>query len=74
MTQLSVRKATLLSRLARRSERGMTTAEYAVGTVAVVLFGGVLTKIFTDEWIQELIRDLILKLFETILRILGLGF
>ncbi|SDD10194.1 DUF4244 domain-containing protein [Auraticoccus monumenti] len=47
-------------------ERGMTTAEYAVGTVAAVSFGGVLIKILTDENIRNLILQIILWILETI--------
>jgi hypothetical protein len=64
--------ARLRSVLAGRKDRGMTTAEYAVGTVAVVLFGGVLAKIFTDDFMQELIRRIIEAIIQAILNILGI--
>jgi len=42
-------------------EEGMTTAEYAVGTVAACAFGGVLYKIVTGSqvttWLTALIRQ-----------------
>lgn len=41
-----------------RDERGMTTAEYAVGTVASCGFAGVLVKLLTEPWVQALLKDL----------------
>lgn len=41
-----------------RDERGMTTAEYAVGTVASCGFAGVLVKLLSEPWVQDLFRDL----------------
>ncbi len=48
----------VLTRL-RRGEAGMTTAEYAVGTVAACGFGGVLLKLLTSDTVVRLITDLI---------------
>ncbi len=45
-------------------EAGMTTAEYAVGTVAACGFGGVLYKIITSPSILELIKGVIGKAFK----------
>lgn len=55
---------TLTARLAaavqsRTSDDGMTTAEYAVGTVAACGFGGVLYKVVTSPPILELIKSVI---------------
>lgn len=49
------------SRLAtlRRADRGMTTAEYAVGTVAACGFAGVLFKILTSDQVLKLLTDVI---------------
>lgn len=47
-----------LSRISR-AQRGMTTAEYAVGTVAAVTFVGVLIKVLRDPAVFELIMKLI---------------
>ena len=44
----------------KRGERGMTTAEYAVGTVAAVTFVGVLINVLRDPAVQGLLLDLIL--------------
>ncbi|HOB04308.1 MAG TPA: DUF4244 domain-containing protein [Propionibacteriaceae bacterium] len=74
MSQLSLHRQSLLARLARRSERGMTTAEYAVGTVAVVLFGGVLAKVMSDDEIARIIGQIILAIVRFILQLLGVSF
>lgn len=57
----------VIRRLGRlRSERGMTTAEYAVGTVAACGFGGVLYKLLTSEPVQNLLGSVIEKAFGVI--------
>lgn len=57
----------VISRLGRlRSERGMTTAEYAVGTVAACGFGGILYKLLTSESVQNLLGSVIEKAFGVI--------
>ena len=38
-----------------KDERGLTTAEYAVGTVAAAGFGGVLIKVLTSPEVRNLI-------------------
>lgn len=43
----------------RAGDAGMTTAEYAVGTVAACGFGGVLLKLLTSDTVVGLITDLI---------------
>ena len=48
-------------------ERGITTAEYAVGTVAACGFAGVLYKLLTSEAVTELLADVIRKAFEFLL-------
>ena len=52
----------LLARIAR-SELGMTTAEYAVGTVAVAGLGGVLIKILTSDWAKALFTSIFTSAF-----------
>ena len=47
----------------RRSERGMTTAEYAVGTVAACGFGGILYKLLTSDTVMDLPTDLVRRAF-----------
>ena len=48
--------------LRRRTDRGMTTAEYTVGTLGACTIGGVLVKIGQSEWFGELVKDLINKI------------
>ena len=40
-------------------ESGMTTAEYAIGTVAAASFGGVLLKILMSSGIEQLLAKII---------------
>ena len=51
-----------LQRLAR-DEQGMTTAEYAVGTVAAAGLGGLLIKILTSSEMHALIWGLVQSAF-----------
>ncbi|MGI9084569.1 MAG: DUF4244 domain-containing protein [Aeromicrobium sp.] len=46
----------------RRSERGMTTAEYTVGTLGACTVGGVLVKIGQSEWFGDLVKGLLDKI------------
>lgn len=48
----------ILARI-RRADAGMTTAEYAVGTVAACGFGAVLLKILTSQSVVHLLESLI---------------
>jgi hypothetical protein len=43
----------------RRSDLGMSTAEYAVGTVAACAFGALLYKILTSGFASSLLENLI---------------
>ena len=51
--------AALRSARSSRRDDGMTTAEYAVGTVAACGFGGILFKIVTSDQVSSLLRDVI---------------
>ena len=55
----------VISRLAH--EGGMSTAEYAVGTVGACGFGGLLYKLLTSAEIQDLLKDVITKAFSLVL-------
>lgn len=55
----------------RRDERGMTTAEYAVGTVAAASFAGVLIKILTDPSIAQEILRLLLLILQFFMKVPG---
>lgn len=46
----------------RRGEGGMTTSEYAVGTLGACTIGGVLVKIGQSEWFGDLVKDLLDKI------------
>lgn len=48
-----------------RDERGLTTAEYAVGTVAVAGLGGVLAKLLASERVREMIWSVIKAAFSS---------
>jgi hypothetical protein len=56
--------AALVRRLA--DERGMSTAEYAVGTVAAVGFGGLLVKLLTSPEVQQLLFNIIQRALTSI--------
>lgn len=45
-------------------DAGMTTAEYAVGTVAACGFGGVLYKVITSTTVLDLLKSVISKAFD----------
>jgi hypothetical protein len=47
----------------RRGDAGMTTAEYAVGTVAACGFGGILYKVLTSPEVVQLLKDVISRAF-----------
>ena len=48
-----------------RSDAGMTTAEYAVGTVAAAGLGGILIKLLTSPEVRELIWGVLSKAFQS---------
>ncbi len=48
-----------------RGDAGMTTAEYAVGTVAAAGLGGILIKLLTSSEVRELIWGLLSKAFQS---------
>ena len=45
--------------VALRGEDGMTTAEYAVGTVAACGFGGLLLQLLTSDTVMNLLKQII---------------
>ena len=47
----------------RADDTGMTTAEYAVGTVAACGFSGVLYKVITSDAVLSLLKSVISKAF-----------
>ncbi|MDE0974365.1 MAG: DUF4244 domain-containing protein [Candidatus Nanopelagicales bacterium] len=48
---------------ALRDDTGLTTAEYAVGTVAVAGLGGVLLKLLTSDSVRDLLWSIISNAF-----------
>lgn len=52
-----------------RDQRGITTAEYAVGTAAGAGLAGVLYKLITGGFGDQLLK----KLFDHVLSLLGIG-
>jgi hypothetical protein len=49
----------LLVHLAPRGDRGMTTAEYAVGTVAAVAFAAVLYKVVRSPAVSDALSSIV---------------
>ena len=45
--------------VALRGDDGMTTAEYAVGTVAACGFGGLLLQLLTSDTVMNLLKQII---------------
>lgn len=54
---MSIKTAKVLTTI--KSDSGLTTAEYAVGTVAVAGLGGLLLKLLTSDALRDLIWNLI---------------
>ena len=59
-----VRAAVRLQTMQSERDAGMTTAEYAVGTVAACGFGGVLYKVITSGPVLELVTSVISRAFK----------
>ncbi|MDR1386283.1 MAG: DUF4244 domain-containing protein [Propionibacteriaceae bacterium] len=66
---LGSRPVRFLSALLRRGEKGMATAEYAVGILLVVVIGGVLFKVISDGGFRDLIFELIKFLISSIMKL-----
>jgi hypothetical protein len=67
---LGMRSLSAVRRVAHRlhaDERGLSTAEYAVGTVAVAGLGGVLIKLLTSDAARDLIWAIITGAFQAII-------
>ncbi len=47
----------------RQGDAGMTTAEYAIGTVAACGFGGILYKILTSPEVVQMLKDVFTRAF-----------
>ena len=53
------------TRAQRTDDRGMSTAEYAVGTVAACGFAGLLFKVLTSDSVSRMLRDLVERALTT---------
>ena len=62
--RLPARVQSRLSAAGTDGEAGMTTAEYAMGTVAVAGCGGVLYKIITSDQVLQVIKAVIIHAFK----------
>lgn len=65
MREALLRRTRTVSRVVDE-ETGLATAEYAVGTVAVAGFAGILLKLLTSDWSMELLRRVIEWAFQTL--------
>lgn len=59
--------------VASRRQRGMTTAEYAVGTVASVSFVGIIIAIIQNPEFQKAIWQVILAIFKAVMQAMGVA-
>lgn len=57
---------TVIARITR-DDRGLSTAEYAVGTVAAAGLGGVLIKLLTSTEVRDLIWGVLSNAFKAML-------
>jgi len=57
----------------RRNQRGMTTAEYAVGTVATVSFVGIILAIINNPEFRDAIWKIVLVIIKVIIQAMGGG-
>lgn len=57
----------LVAAIRKQGQRGMTTAEYAVGSVAVASGVGIIVTLVQQDWFRELLKAIIKALFESIM-------
>nr|WP_300143422.1 DUF4244 domain-containing protein [Propionicimonas sp.] len=55
------------------NQKGMTTAEYAVGTVATVSFVGIILAIINNPEFQKAIWQVVLAIIKVVMQTLGGG-
>jgi len=63
-----IRPSRLLSLVRGHREAGMATAEYAVGTVAVVGLGGIIWKLLTSPEFADLLSGFMRWIFDLIMK------
>jgi hypothetical protein len=54
-----MRISKIISKLGHRGDDGMTTVEYAVGTLAAVAFAGVLLRVLTSDTVQAALSGIV---------------
>lgn len=54
-------------------DTGAATAEYAVVTVAAAGLGGILIKILTSDWFQQILRTILETVIKAALSFFGIG-
>lgn len=64
-TRLTRTTRAALGRLRRLGEEGMTTAEYAVGTVAAVAFAGLLLTVVRSGPVKKALSDIVVSALGT---------
>lgn len=65
MSRSSIIRITAL-RQRLMSDQGLTTAEYAVGTVAAAGLGGLLIKLLTSDTVRDLLWNLVKTALQTV--------
>lgn len=72
-------KPTVRRRLAKKwaalskQDRGAATAEYAVVSVAAAGLGGILIKLLTSDWFQEILKTILNWIVKIVLNFFGFG-
>jgi hypothetical protein len=56
-----------------RQDRGAATAEYAVVSVAAAGLGGILIKLLTSDWFQEILKTILNWIVKIVLNFFGFG-
>ena len=74
-----VKKSTFRRRVAARlvalttQDRGAAPAEYAVVSVAAAGLGGILIKLLTSDWFQEILKTILNWIVKIVLNFFGFG-
>jgi hypothetical protein len=54
-------------------DRGAATAEYAVVSVAAAGLGGILIKLLTSDWFQEILKTILNLIIKAVMSFFGFG-
>ena len=71
--RLSARYVTVRQHQGLRPDAGAATAEYAVVTVAAAGLGGILIKLLTSDWFQDVIKTILETVIRAALSFFGIG-